>query len=152
MFPISLYTSTTVCCGPVKDPSVTFSTLTWVCCFEYLLNNANSRTGRRKGQGWNAEADDTLKHNVVICLGLSGPAGPMLAACTFVLGMLMCSINYKTKTFEEEHFIADWNVKCEILFSLCYFLLEFRCCMLRLKIGIFLLALYILLMDAWYNL
>lgn len=72
----------------------------------------------------------------------------MFAVCTFVLGMLMCSINYKTKTFEEEHFIADRNGKCEMLFSLDYFLLGFRCCMLRLTIDIFLLALYILLMDA----
>lgn len=67
---------------------------------------------------------------------------------TFVLGMLMCSINYKAKTFEEEQFIADRKGKCEMLFSLGYFLLEFRCCMLRLKIDTFLLALYILLMDA----
>lgn len=57
--------------------------------------------------GGEAEADDTLKHSVVICLGLSGPAGPMFAVCTFVLGMLMCSTKYKTETFEEEHFIAD---------------------------------------------
>lgn len=56
------------------------------------------------------------------------------------------------KTLEEEHFIEDWKGKCEMLFHLGYFLLEFRCCMLRLKIDIFLLALYILLMDAWYNL
>lgn len=64
-----------------------------MCCFEYLLTNADSRTRRSKGQGCNAKADDTLKRGVVICLGLSGPAGPMFAVCTFVLGMFMCSTN-----------------------------------------------------------
>lgn len=49
----------------------------------------------------------TLKHSVVICCGLSGPAGPTFAVCTFVLGIFMCSINDKTKTLEEEHFIED---------------------------------------------
>lgn len=147
----SLCTPVQLCAVDQVKILLWLSTLPWMWFFLSIfwlmpaVGQGGGRTGVKCRSWWHFE----------VWFYLLGSVRP---SRTHVHHVYLCTWNvhvfYKLQNWSIWGGALHWGLKWQVWDALClgYFLLEFRCCMLRLKIDIFLLALYILLMDAWYNL